>query len=237
MLCWCYETLCELPEKPQLVSSDLYLIQQYYLDKGRSLTYTLHISANMCIFAKILHKNGAVNYILSAFFRWFECNIITKTDQVFWTQDSFQHSWCLNRFACTNHRKFCDPHQIQKLEKTKFTAQIFTHHLGPRFDRNKQTHTRECVCLQRTEAAVLLVLCSTCPISLQLPDQTVCSVSVGVPECNLPEINGKSLFAVKNEGLIQSLLKLLWFLDQSLNNQVKENISCIYNCNHLPRAI
>lgn len=60
----------------------------------------------------------------------------------------------------------------------------------------------------------------------------------GVPESNLAAINGKSLFALKNEGPIQSLLKLLWFLDQSLNNQVKENISsCIYNSDHFPRVI
>lgn len=52
MLCGCYETLWELPEKTQPVSSDLYLTQPYYLDKRRSLTYKLHISANMCIFSK-----------------------------------------------------------------------------------------------------------------------------------------------------------------------------------------
>lgn len=91
MLCGCYETLWELPEKTQPVSSDLYLTQPYYLDKRRSLTYKLHISANMCIFSKDFAWELSINYILSAFLGDLSTTI-TEIDQIFWTHDSFKHS-------------------------------------------------------------------------------------------------------------------------------------------------
>lgn len=89
--------------------------------RQRKITDLYATHQQICVFlVKILHEKGVVSYILSAFFLffwWFEYNVITETGQIFWAQDWFQHSWCVNRLSCINPRKVCDPDQIQKLDK------------------------------------------------------------------------------------------------------------------------